>query len=84
MQALELANVYLENAQKAKDPYLALVLCHDTEVSLSQADKASKGFEVQVMREGVASAYGNLGKLLDRHGRRDEAQACHKKAGRLG
>ncbi|KAK3805029.1 MAG: hypothetical protein J3Q66DRAFT_407918 [Benniella sp.] len=62
----------------------ALVLCHDTEVSLSQVKKASKGIDVQVMREGVATAYDKLGRLLDRHGRRDEAQAFYKKAGKLG
>ncbi|KAK3807050.1 MAG: hypothetical protein J3Q66DRAFT_374914 [Benniella sp.] len=83
MQALELANVYLEKASKSNDPFLALVLCHDTEVSLSQAKKTSKGIEVQVMREGMASAYDNLGGLLTRHGRRDEAQAFYKKAEKL-
>jgi hypothetical protein len=84
LQALELANVYLENASKTNDPFLALVLCHDTEVSLSQAKKASKGIVVQVMRKGMATAYDNLGRLLDSHGHRDEAQAFYMKAEKLG
>jgi len=84
MQALELANVYLENAFKAKDPFIALALGHDTEVSLSQAKKASKGIEVQAIRKGIATAYDNLGRLLDRHDHHDEAQAFYKKAGKPG
>jgi len=84
VQALELANVYLENAFKATDPYIALTLGHDTEVSLTQAKSASKRYGLQVVREGVATAYVKLGKLLDTHGRRDEAQACYKKGERLG
>ncbi|KAG0000433.1 hypothetical protein BGZ65_004376, partial [Modicella reniformis] len=35
-QALELANVYLENARITTDPTTSPVLCHDTELSLSQ------------------------------------------------
>jgi hypothetical protein len=50
-QALELANIYLDNARKATDPYITLVLCHDTEVSLSQAKKVSKRFKIQDMRK---------------------------------
>jgi hypothetical protein len=84
VQALELANVYLENAFKATDPYVALILGHDTEVSLSQAKGASKRYELQVVREGVATAYVKLGKLLDTHGRHDEAQACYKKGEKHG
>jgi hypothetical protein len=84
LQALELANIYLENACRTSDPYVVLVLCHDTEVSLSQAKKASKRLEVQAVREGVATAYGKLSRLLESHGRRDEAQAFHKKAEKLG
>jgi hypothetical protein len=84
VQALELANIYLENASKARDPYLALVLCHDTEVSLSQATKGSKRVEVQLVCRGIATAYESLGRLLDSQGHHDEAQACYKKAGKLG
>ncbi|KAK3805037.1 MAG: hypothetical protein J3Q66DRAFT_393564 [Benniella sp.] len=69
---------------RATDPYVALTLCHDTEVSLSQARGPSKRHELQVVREGVATAYIKLGRLLNTHGRRDEAQACYKKAEKLG
>jgi len=83
IQALELANICLENASKAVDPYISLILCHDTEVSLSQAARGSKRFEVQGIHEGIAAAYDGLGKLLDNRGRRSEAQACYKKAEKL-
>jgi hypothetical protein len=46
IQALQLANVYLAGARQSNDPFLALVLCHDTEVSLSQAKRSSKGIDV--------------------------------------
>ncbi|KAK3805366.1 MAG: hypothetical protein J3Q66DRAFT_446011 [Benniella sp.] len=82
-QALELANAYLEHASKANDPYIALILCHDTEVSLSQAARGLKRFEVQGVHEGIADAYVSLGRLLDKRGRRNEAQACYKKADKL-
>ncbi|KAI8347462.1 hypothetical protein B0O80DRAFT_430301 [Mortierella sp. GBAus27b] len=82
-QALELANIYLENALKAKDPYIALVLCHNTEISLSQARKASKGVEVRAVREGIATGYTELGKQLDKRGRHREAQASFKRATKL-
>ncbi|KAF9353956.1 hypothetical protein BGX34_011286 [Mortierella sp. NVP85] len=84
VQALELANVYLENAFRATDPYIALTLGHDTEVSLTQAKSASKRYGLQVVREGVATTYVKLGRLLDAHGRHDEAQACYKKGERVG
>ncbi|KAI8347463.1 hypothetical protein B0O80DRAFT_490603, partial [Mortierella sp. GBAus27b] len=84
LQALELAKVYLESAIKAKDHYIALVLCHDTEASLSQARKGSKGVEIQTMREEIIAAYMKLGDLLDSRGHRDKAQASYKRAEKLG
>jgi hypothetical protein len=83
-QALELANIYLDNARKVTDPYIALTLCHDTEVSLSQAKKASKRFKVQVVREGIVTAYEKLARLLDSHDHHEEAQSFYKKAEELG
>ena len=82
-QALELANVYLDNAHKVTDPNIALTLCHDTEVSLSQAKKASEHFKVQVVQEGIATAYENLAKLLESHDHYEEAQSFYKKAEEL-
>jgi hypothetical protein len=83
-QALELANVYLENARKAIDPNIALVLCHDTEVSLSQVKRAAKRINDTTMREDVATVYIGLGDLLDIHGCKSEAQAFHKKSVKWG
>ncbi|KAK3810937.1 MAG: hypothetical protein J3Q66DRAFT_443222, partial [Benniella sp.] len=79
-QVLDLSNVYLENARKAVDPNIALVLCHDTEVSLSQVKRAAKHTDDTVMREGIASLYIGLGELLDTQGRKNEAQAFYKKS----
>ncbi|KAF9346581.1 hypothetical protein BGX34_003796 [Mortierella sp. NVP85] len=82
-QALNLANVYLENARDATDTDIALVLCHDTEVSLSQARKAARHDDNQTVVEGIASAYFDLGKVLERHGYSTGAQASYKKAEKL-
>ena len=77
-QVLDLANVYLENARKAVDPNIAIVLCHDTEVSLSQVKR--KHTNDTNMREDIASIYIELGDFLDTRGRKNEAQAFYKKS----
>ncbi|KAF9345083.1 hypothetical protein BGX34_005045, partial [Mortierella sp. NVP85] len=82
--ALDLANIYLENASKAPHPDIALVLCHDTEVALSQAKKAAKRTEDTTVRQGIAIAYIGLGRELDSHGHSNEAQASYKKAEKWG
>jgi len=84
VQALELANIYLANAHSTKDPSIVMVLCHDTEGSLSQARKSAKHGEVPTVREGVAIAYIELGKILDIHGKHDDAQTSYKKAEKFG
>jgi hypothetical protein len=83
-QELRLANVYLENAYNEDDEDIALVLCHDTEVSLSQARKAVKRTEDQNVIEEIATAYMNLGNLLESQHRPREAQAIYMKAEKLG
>ena len=83
-QALQLANIYLDNAHKATDIHVALVLCHDTEVSLSQAKKSFKRMKAPDVRPGMATAYGKLGELLDSHRLHDEAEAFRKKAVAVG
>lgn len=83
-QALDLANIYLENARRTPDPNIALVLCHDTEVSLSHVKRAAKNTDDKVMREGIATVYIELGELLDKQGHRDEAQAFYKKSEKWG
>ncbi|KAF9362702.1 hypothetical protein BGX34_005659, partial [Mortierella sp. NVP85] len=64
-QALELANVCLQNALSAKDPDIARVHCHDAEVSLSQARKDAKQTDDQTVAKGIATAYTDLGNLLE-------------------
>jgi len=83
-QTLELANVYLENAFSANDPDIALVLCHNTEMSLSQAKKSVKQDKYPTVTEGIVAAYIGLGKLLESHGHVGGAQASFKKAEKLG
>jgi len=83
-QALELAKIYLENACKTRDPDIALVLCHDTEVSLSDAKRATKHAEDLNVRKRIGTVYINLGKLLYSRGHHGEAQTSFKKAEKLG
>ncbi|KAF9363347.1 hypothetical protein BGX34_004331, partial [Mortierella sp. NVP85] len=83
-QALDLANIYLENARRASDPNIALVLCHDTEISLSHMKRAVKNTKDHVVQEGIATTYSELGHLLDKKGHRDEAQAFYKKSEKWG
>jgi len=84
LQLLELANIYLEDASNTTDSEIALVLCHDTELSLSQARKSSKHDKNQAMIDGIAAAYISLGKLLESRGHVTEAEASFKKAESLG
>lgn len=90
-QALELTNLYLENAYKTADHDIALLLCHDAELALSQAKSANKKIHVhtgdtnyQALRDSVASAYIDLGKLLERKGYSEVAHAFCKKAEKWG
>jgi hypothetical protein len=83
-QALELANVYLETAFNTTDSDIALVLCHDTEVSLSQARKSVKYDKSPTVAKGIATTYIGLGKLLESRGHASSAQASFKKAEKLG
>jgi len=83
-QALKLANVYLDNAYNEDDSDIALVLCHDAEISLSQAKKAVKRTEDQYVIEKVAIAYMDLGDLLESQSHPNEAKVSYRKAGKLG
>lgn len=76
---LKLANVYLKKACEEEDRRIALVLCSDTEASLTQASRAFKSPKSHLI-EGIATAYINLGIQLKERGRLNEAQASHKKA----
>jgi hypothetical protein len=83
-QALDLANIYLENASKSTDPDITLVLCHDTEVSLSHVKKAAKNSEDKSVHGRISTVYVGLGDLLDSKGHRGEAQAFYKKSEKWG
>jgi hypothetical protein len=83
-QALELANLYLDNAYNISDPAIALVLCHDTKGSLSHAKKVAGHHENQVVNGRIATAYIDLGALLKHHRHDIEAQTIYKKAEKLG
>ncbi|KAF9936265.1 hypothetical protein BGZ65_002581, partial [Modicella reniformis] len=90
-QSLELINVYLESAYETKDKDVALALCHDAEGALSQAKNTTKKYRIhpndtegKALCESVASAYIDLGKLLDEHGYRVKAQAIFKKTEKWG
>jgi hypothetical protein len=90
-QALDVCNIYLENAYRTTDQIIALVLCHDAEVALSQAKSASKKItshpgdgEYHALRNAMASAYIDLGKLLESQGYQGEAQEFYKKAEKWG
>ncbi|KAI8346703.1 hypothetical protein B0O80DRAFT_490923 [Mortierella sp. GBAus27b] len=84
-QQLDLANIYLDNACKATDRDIILVLCHDTEVALTHVKKAAKAKQHQEdmnMRERIAMVFVNLGDLLQKQGHQEEAQAFFKKSER--
>ncbi|KAF9942317.1 hypothetical protein BGZ65_005101, partial [Modicella reniformis] len=87
-KALDLTNVYLENARKVKDPKIASELCADAEASLSRAMGVAlnppRGTQDQTLREGVASACFELGQLQDHLGSNNKAQTSYKKAEKLG
>ncbi|KAF9345828.1 hypothetical protein BGX34_004423, partial [Mortierella sp. NVP85] len=83
-QALEIANIYLEHAEKAQDPDIAMVFCYDAEASLHQARKVAKRAESQTIQNGVANGYIRLGRALSIHGHLSEAKAIYKKAEKFG
>ncbi|KAK3823224.1 MAG: WD40-repeat-containing domain protein [Benniella sp.] len=83
-KALDLANIYLEAVSTTKDPEITLVLCHDTEVSLSEAKKAVRRTGDQSAIERIASTYRGLGDLLKKRGFNSQAQVSYKKAEKLG
>lgn len=89
-QVLALTNVFLENAFKSVDRDIALVLCHHAEAVLTQMKgvtkkvKSSTVPEDRALQERIATAYSDLGRLLDGQGYRDEAQAFFNKSEKWG
>ncbi|KAG0234215.1 hypothetical protein BGX31_004637 [Mortierella sp. GBA43] len=90
-QVQQLTDAYFENAFKAIDHNVILVLCHNAETILSQAKGTTRKApgaptdnEVQAMREVIAAAYLNIGKLLENQGYQTEAQNFFKKSEKWG
>jgi hypothetical protein len=82
-QTVDLAKEYLKVATNINDPDIALVLCHDTEVSLHQARKTVKRAD-QFMINEIGATYVDLGNFLERQGRGNEAKVSYRKAEKLG
>jgi hypothetical protein len=81
---LDLANMFLENAGKSTNPEIILVLCHETEISLSQAKKIAKTTKDGSMDYWIATTYHGLGDLLDKHNHRNQAEAFREKSKKWG
>jgi hypothetical protein len=73
-QALDLTNLYLENASNSTDPDIRLV----------HVKKAAKRNDDKAMHERIGAAYIDLGDLLDTNGHQEEAQAFYKKSLKWG
>ncbi|KAG0245101.1 hypothetical protein BGX31_007945 [Mortierella sp. GBA43] len=85
-QALALARVHLNSALalKATDVSIMLFLCHDIEDLLLQARKVASHANGNGVRDEVATAYLDLGKILYSQGCHGEAQTSFKTALTLG
>lgn len=67
------------------DADIALVLCHDTDVTLSQTKRASKhNDDHQHVRKRIGTLYIELEKLLHIRGHQSEALTSYKKAEKFG
>ncbi|KAF9355496.1 hypothetical protein BGX34_010432, partial [Mortierella sp. NVP85] len=90
-QALELGNIYLENAYKTTDDDIAL-LGHDAKVALSQTEDAEmkaaahlEDVEHQGLCSGQVIVYTDLGNLPESQGcQEEEVQGIGKKADEWG
>ncbi|KAG0348636.1 hypothetical protein BGZ54_004563, partial [Gamsiella multidivaricata] len=88
---LEVANILLEIARNTNDTGISLQFCSDAEAALSRMKRATKktlaspqsGVD-QTLRDGIASAYLEHGKLLNNLGHSEMAQTSYKKAAKWG
>ncbi|KAG0311714.1 hypothetical protein BGZ99_009955, partial [Dissophora globulifera] len=90
-QALQLANLHLENAHKFKDSGIALALCDDAKAALSRMKtvakkslKTPRSAEDQALHDGIAAAYFEHGSLLERLDHVEMAHISYKKAEKWG
>jgi hypothetical protein len=81
---LDLANIYLENAEKAHDPDIALALFHDADTALSQTKKPAKRSDDRALVKEVAMGFIGLSRALELRGHHDRAQEIYQKAEKLG
>ncbi|KAG0248439.1 hypothetical protein BG011_010272, partial [Mortierella polycephala] len=85
--ALEFAKIHLENARKSNNPNLISTLCADADAALSRIKRSvrkalilSQSVNDQALCNGIVIVYVEHGKLFDRMGSRDKAQASFDKA----
>ncbi|KAI8362961.1 hypothetical protein B0O80DRAFT_482175 [Mortierella sp. GBAus27b] len=89
-RTLELANVCLENARKAKDPELALELCDLAGEALSRLKHNARAIasftdtQDHASRERISTTYLEIGKLQDDLQQHEKAQASYKRAEKWG
>jgi len=86
LHALKLSNIYLENATRTADNKndhdIALMLCHNAEVALSQVRSANKKAGYPTVLGDMIAAYNNLSNLLQRLGYEAEARKLRNKTER--
>jgi hypothetical protein len=90
-QVLEVVNGHLDNAYNAEDHEVALVFARDAKSVLTQAKSADKKYPdhlkdvgYQTLRNGIATAYTDLGKFLEYLDFQEDAQAIGTKAEKWG
>jgi hypothetical protein len=83
-QTLELANAFLGSANKVQDRGVVLVLCHETEVTLTRAKKVAKRSDDKDGRQRIGSTYIGLAKVLESYGHPTEAAEFYRNAAKLG
>ncbi|KAG0214598.1 hypothetical protein BGX31_001053, partial [Mortierella sp. GBA43] len=85
-QVLELTTVFLDGANRTIDHDVLQVLCHQAEAALSRMKRRTKKIVAstdpkdQALCERIASAYLELGRLMDNQDCREEAEAFYAKA----
>ncbi|KAI8345079.1 hypothetical protein B0O80DRAFT_431879 [Mortierella sp. GBAus27b] len=82
-QRLEVTLAHLDNARNATDPTVALVFCHETEMSLYKLQSTTRFIANQkpIYME-IKKIYIGLGEVLDAHGHSGVAQAYYKESRR--
>jgi lipoprotein NlpI len=90
-QVLQLTNMFLVNAYNTDDKDIGLTLCQHAEATLSEArvnpkknSSSSCSSEEQEMQRLIATAYYQLGELLQKQGLQDVAQALFKRSEKWG